>query len=515
MMMGPNVFWNINDGTRTRLGTFVEWERRWNREWTTLVGLRNDMVWMNTGNVQAYNSSMMMFGMDAANFNARNHARTDANLDGSAILRFEPDQQRVFELGVSRKTRSPNLYERYAWSTNTMAMRMNGWFGDGNGYVGNLDVKPEKAHTVSFTAGWHDAARKDWELRITPYYTYVQDYIDVDKCVSPAMGGGMANCAATGTVTNNFVFLKFANHDAWLYGVNIAGKITLMDSVTSGRIVMRGTLGYVRGQRTDGVNLYHVMPINAKLALDHTLGGWTNGIELQMVGAKDQVSQVRNELTTPAYALVNLRAVDAHQCVQRFIQSSHVAPLVDVGSSPSFPCGRAHDPPSSARIAWPHSLLCHSTWPITLRWSQAAISSSGGARTGAGRSADRCGQRQHRAGHRCQAFTTPFGTGTDQGEAIDTGQHHRAYAFHPLPQVLQQRLQALTLAGIGQYRHLPVSHARPPVRALPSRPSIHPSAAIPVRGRGHPLPARAAVDHRGWRVQPSHPARRAAPGRDG
>jgi iron complex outermembrane receptor protein len=308
MMMGPNVFWNINDGTRTRLGTFVEWEHRWNRQWTTLVGLRNDMVWMNTGNVQAYNSSMMMFGMDAANFNARNHARTDANLDGSAILRFEPDQQSVFELGFARKTRSPNLYERYAWSTNTMAMRMNGWFGDGNGYVGNLDVKPEKAHTISFTAGWHDAARKDWELRITPYYTYVQDYIDVDKCVSPAMGGMMANCAATGTATNNFVFLKFANHDAWLYGVNIAGKVTLMDSVTSGRVVMRGTFGYVRGQRTDGVNLYHVMPINAKLALDHTLGGWTNGIELQMVGAKDQVSQVRNELMTPAYALINLRS---------------------------------------------------------------------------------------------------------------------------------------------------------------------------------------------------------------
>ena len=76
---------------------------------------------------------------------------------------------------------------------------------------------------------------------------------------------------------------------------------------TSPASEVRGTIGYVRGQRQDGIDLYHVMPINAKLALDHRIGGWTNGIELQLVGSKDQVSQVHNELTTPAYALVNLR----------------------------------------------------------------------------------------------------------------------------------------------------------------------------------------------------------------
>jgi iron complex outermembrane receptor protein len=28
----------------------------------------------------------------------------------------------------------------------------------------------------------------------------------------------------------------------------------------------------VSGHRTDGIDLYHIMPINAKLGLDHTLG---------------------------------------------------------------------------------------------------------------------------------------------------------------------------------------------------------------------------------------------------
>jgi iron complex outermembrane receptor protein len=201
--------------------------------------------------------------------------------------------------------RSPNLYERYTWSTNAMAMNMIGWFGDGNGYVGNIDLKPEKAHTVSFTAGWHDPAQKVWGLKVTPYYSYVQDYIDVDRCQT---SGCLANLPTNLTATNSFVYLQFANHDATLYGLNIEGQLALWDDPSYGHGEFRGTFGYVRGERTDGTNLYHIMPINAKLALDHTLGGWSNSIELQLVGSKDDVSQVHNELTTPAYALVNLRA---------------------------------------------------------------------------------------------------------------------------------------------------------------------------------------------------------------
>ena len=38
----------------TIFGTFLEWERKWDRQWTTLLGVRSDVVWMNTGNVQGY-----------------------------------------------------------------------------------------------------------------------------------------------------------------------------------------------------------------------------------------------------------------------------------------------------------------------------------------------------------------------------------------------------------------------------------------------------------------------------
>ena len=55
------------------------------------------------------------------------------------------------EFGLARKVRSPNLYERYTWSTTTMAALMNNFVGDGNGYVGNIDLKPERPTPASFT----------------------------------------------------------------------------------------------------------------------------------------------------------------------------------------------------------------------------------------------------------------------------------------------------------------------------------------------------------------------------
>lgn len=302
MMMGPDTFENINNGQRLRFGYFAEWERHVDTQWTTIVGVRNDIVWMNTGTVQGY--SDMMDSESAALFNAQSRARTDFNIDGSAIVRYEADAASLYELGLSRKTRSPNLYERYTWSTNAMAMQMIGWFGDGNGYVGNLDLVPEKAHTVSFTANWHDPAQKVWQLRVSPYYSYVQDYIDAQRC---SLSGCLANLSNNLTADNSFVFLQFANVDAWLYGVNIDGKLALWDDSTFGQGGVRGVLNVVRGQRTDGENLYHIMPVNATLALDHALGSWNSSLEVQLVGAKTLVNQVRNELETQAYALLNVR----------------------------------------------------------------------------------------------------------------------------------------------------------------------------------------------------------------
>jgi iron complex outermembrane receptor protein len=75
-----------------------------------------------------------------------------------------------------------------------------------------------------------------------------------------------------------------------------------------GAFGLKGLLNYVNGKNRDtGDELYNIMPLNAKLTLTHTLGGWDNALELVMVKGKNSVSDVRNEIKTPGYHLVNLR----------------------------------------------------------------------------------------------------------------------------------------------------------------------------------------------------------------
>ena len=66
-------------------------------------------------------------------------------------------------------------------------------------------------------------------------------------------------------------------------------------------------MSFVRGKRTDGVNLYHMMPFNMKLSLDHRLQDWQTSLEMQYVDSKTNVESVRNETTTASYILLNAR----------------------------------------------------------------------------------------------------------------------------------------------------------------------------------------------------------------
>jgi iron complex outermembrane receptor protein len=308
--MAPNTFLNINNGKRDRYAAFGEWEARWTPQWLSLLGLRYETVKMDTGPVQGYNAP---YAGDAAAFNASDRALTNHNWDLTALARYTPASTQTFEFGYARKTRSPNLYERYAWSTVGMAMNMVNLAGDGNGYVGNLDLKPETAHTLSATFDWHDAGEQARGLKITPYYTYLQDYINARRC-GPGdthVMGMMAVCTnANLSATDQFVFLKYDNQDAQLYGIDVSGYFPLAQHTGFGSFTVNGLLNYVRGETTRGTNdtLYNLMPLNAKLALTQTLGGWTNIAEVQLVDAKTDVSRIRNEVSTSGYSLLNLRS---------------------------------------------------------------------------------------------------------------------------------------------------------------------------------------------------------------
>ncbi|WP_292529291.1 TonB-dependent receptor [Methylocystis sp.] len=318
---------NINGGQRNRVGTYAEWERRWTPQWSSLVGVRNDVVWMDTGPGRSYTPfTLTNPNVIAVNlFNAQNRARTDVNFDMTALARYEPEPGSLYEFGYSRKTRSPNLYERYTWPMFGAFTAMFNWFGDGNGYTGNLNLKPEVAHNVAITGAWRDmSGANNWEARISPFYTYVENYID---------GGRTGGTFNTFPVANSYIFqiMQFRNFNAELYGVDGSGRIKLHESPEYGRLQAVGVVSFVYGRNLDignpqyclpgngfcsvasflikkGDGLWNLMPANARIALEHQIGGLSMAAETQLVAPKDHVSANKGEFITPAYALLNLRA---------------------------------------------------------------------------------------------------------------------------------------------------------------------------------------------------------------
>lgn len=302
--MGPNAFWNIDQGQRDKFDLFAEWETFLNSAWYAQVGIRSTTIKTNAAPVQGYDNGLAgLWGDDAAAFNALDRKRTDYNWDLTAMARYSPGLTQTYEGGYARKSRAPNLYQRYVWSTNAMAAVMNNLVGDGNGYVGNVNLKPEVAHTLSLTGKWQGTDTKQWDFKITGYYTYIQDYMDAKRC-------NFGQCSEKNeTDTSEFVILQYVNQNAQMYGVDLSGQKLLAETTDFGRFTLNGLVNYVRGKNlTTGDNLYNIMPLNLKLTLAQRLGSWNNAIEFQAVAAKSNISQVRNEIPTDRYELFNLRS---------------------------------------------------------------------------------------------------------------------------------------------------------------------------------------------------------------
>ena len=302
-MEGPGAFVNMNHGVRARTGAFAEWENAWTPAFTTVLGVRGDLVWMNAGQVHPYAPGLSMADdMAAAAFNAEDRGRSDAHFDYSALARYRPGAHATFELGVSRKTRSPSLYERYAWSQSANS-QMTGWFGDGNGYVGDVRLKPEVAETISASAELSGSGPHAWTLSANPYDTRVRDYIDADS-LGPIGGMGMGGM---GAMPGGFQLLQFANHRAEIYGADLSGSVRLFDSADLGKAGLEASAGWMRGTDLDtGVPLYHMAPLKGRVRLTHALGPWASRLELVADDAKTRVDTVRMEPATPAFTLVNV-----------------------------------------------------------------------------------------------------------------------------------------------------------------------------------------------------------------
>lgn len=303
-MMWPGTFWNIQDGQRDRSAAYVEWERHFDARWMAELGVRYERVAMDAGDARGYNPASNMMGSyqmrDAALFNAADRSRSDGHWDASAMFRFARDERTDIAFGIARKTRSPGVYEVYPWSTWQMAALMNNFFGDGNAYVGNLNLRPERAVTLSATFDWHAPDRR-WEVVFTPYYTRITDYIGA------VQWDAATDAPSAAQARNRFVLLKYANQSARLEGFDLSGKLRLGETGV-GTFGLEGDVSWANGENADtGDGLYHLMPLNGRVALTHRAQGWDNALEVVGVDDKNDVSRVRNEIETAGYGLVNLR----------------------------------------------------------------------------------------------------------------------------------------------------------------------------------------------------------------
>ncbi len=302
-MMGPNEFQNINNGQRQRIGIYGEWEKQMSPDWKTQFGARYENVRTSADDVHGYQiggqNNMTNQLQDSTRFNASDRNTTDHNIDVTAMARYDIDAQKSLELGAAHKERTPSLYERYTWSTWPMAAIMNNTVGDGNGYFGDPNLRPEQSNTLSATFDWR-GNDDSWGIKTTPYYSRINDYVDAIQWNS------MMNAPAATQTPDHYNVLRYTNQDARIYGVDVTASRDLLSNVW-GNWGVSGALSYTNGKNLDsGSDLYNIMPFNGSVALQHERNGWINQLEVVGVMAKTRVSVPRNEIKTPGYGLLNL-----------------------------------------------------------------------------------------------------------------------------------------------------------------------------------------------------------------
>ena len=307
-MMGPNDYININNGQRKRIAAFAEFESQINTKLWLNSGIRVEHVNTRADDVQPYNEGMAMMTMSAmpmqpsnasaaAAFNSKEHDKSDTVVDISVLLNYQLTHTDELQLGLARKNRAPNLYERYSWGVSNMATTMIGWYGDGNGYIGNQNLEVETAHTISSTY-IKSAQNDDWQVSANIWYTNASDYIDAEL-VRSFNRFGLEN------TTRNI--LKFTNTDAVLYGVKLDLAANIHQSKALGNWQLNANITNTRAKRDDtNQPLYQIKPLHTKLAINHQLGRFENTLSWQWNDAKTRVDNNRLENQTDSYNIVNL-----------------------------------------------------------------------------------------------------------------------------------------------------------------------------------------------------------------
>ncbi len=299
---------NFNDAEVNQFGFFAEWLNDRMALLGVEAGIRVNVVDTDAGFVDATPAIMADGGVALPpivaaqtlrnSFNSSDRSKSDTNVD--VVLKFDYvfSNWANVELGFARKLRSPSHIERYLW----IPLEVNAGLGDGNNYIGDPNLDPEKSHQVELGLDLHTS---NFYFSPRAYYRRVDDYIQGTATTNTA--AIIFSTMAAGDATP----LIFTNVDAEIYGFDADAGYAF-----NRHWRLDGTLSYTRGKRRDiDDNLYRIAPLNGRLGLSYSRANWSAMIETVAFAEQHDVSDTitfdpansnNNNKSTPGYALLNL-----------------------------------------------------------------------------------------------------------------------------------------------------------------------------------------------------------------
>ena len=180
----PFLVNNFNGSDVETLAIFGQWSSFVGQRAYLEAGFRSENIDMNTGTVDAFparlvdmNPAMWPMGTPPRavfllreGFNAADRSQTDNNLHWVVKGRYQATNNLVVELGFAQKMRSPIYQERYLW----IPLEANAGIGDGNNYVGNPELDPEKSRQIELGFDW---VVGDFYFSPRIFHRNVDDYI--------------------------------------------------------------------------------------------------------------------------------------------------------------------------------------------------------------------------------------------------------------------------------------------------------------------------------------------------
>ena len=283
---------SLNNISGSRVGAFVE-SRLGFGPVEAEIGARFDHHRMEAGSPFLGSAVPMGPRILADGFAASDRDWSDNTVDVTA--RFWSDMGNITpRLSLAYKTRVANAVERFSW----LPTGASGGLADGNIYVGDLNLKNEKAWVAEIGFDYQDSR---FYVRPTLFYRRVDDFIQgVPFDDTPGVIDSPVEMVAN--MNGDSTPLRFGNVDAEFYGADLDFGWHI-----SGPLHLDGTASYVRAKRRDiDDDLYRITPPNARVALSWQEETWHLGAELQAFADQNKVSATNSEQPSDGYLLAGL-----------------------------------------------------------------------------------------------------------------------------------------------------------------------------------------------------------------